>query len=77
MSAVIQGIPVIGRASTVLTKPGQLAKVIGPVHVGSILLCKHGGYVSLTGPSHTWDKTCSLEVEVLPPGTVVIYTSEV
>ena len=56
---------------------GQLAKVVGAVYNGDIVLRVYNNVVSLTNPNCTWSLPTTLEVEPLPKGTVVEITSEV
>ena len=51
-------------------KVGELGEIVGLNYKG-ILLRTFEGLVSLSDPTHTWGKDCTLDVKRLPRGTVV------
>ena len=58
-------------------KPGQIGRVFNhPVWKDTLVLRAYDSVIDLNCPSTTWGKCCSLEVVLLPKGSIVELTVE-
>lgn len=53
------------------TEVGDLMECLATCGKGEILLRTFKSIISLTNPSHTWVEGATLEVQILPKGTVI------
>jgi len=50
---------------------GQFMKVVNSSYSGEVILRTFEGFVSITNPGNTWDRSCILEGVLLPKGTTI------